>query len=185
MRAETTFSVTRGPLAILLLVAAALAMSGCNGDRLTEVAGGEKVRLSDSWTMTVPDGWEGEFIRHGRRTFEKMGGVRSDIGLTEPRRDHETIISVQVIEDEGLGRQRIAATLDQDGSRLLRDDALTTAVVVEQEGYWAFYEIKQGPAGEHLWLSVLRGDRGPWKPELNENDDIGSYLFDMLELRAQ
>ena len=184
VRAATMRSVTRGPFAILLLSITVLAISGCGGDRVAEVMSGDEVRLSDSWTMTVPDGWEGEIIRHGRGTFEKMGGVRSDIGLSEPGRDDETIISVQVIADETLGRERIGASVDQEGSRLVRDDSMATAVVVDRDGHWVFHELRGGPAGEHLWLSVMRGDRGSWRPELNESD-IGSYLVEMFELRTE
>ena len=184
VRKAAKCNVPRGLCGVFLLAVAVLVMSGCGGERVTEVMNGEEVRLSDSWTMVVPDGWEGDIIRHGRATFDKTGGVRSSIGLSEPSRDHETIISVQVLADETLGYKRIEANLDWEESRLVRDDALAKAKIVEVDGGWAFEEFRRGPAGEHLWLSVLRGDHGPWKPELNESD-IGSYLVEMLELRAE
>lgn len=162
--------------ALLLLVA------GCDVDRSTEVLGGDEVRLSDTWVMTVPDGWEGDIIRHGRTTFEKMGGVHSDISLTEVMGGHATIVSIQIIREE-LARSRIEFSRGR-GARLVHDDALRTAVVVESEERWVWEEVRSGPSGEHVWIKILRGDRGPWEPDPGGLDP-GEYVVQMVDLRSE
>lgn len=165
-------------MAALVLVAA----SGCDTDRMTVTRPGDTVRLSDSWTMVVPDGWEGDFLKHGRATVVQTGGVYSCIALSEPLRDHETVISVQVITED-LWHGRIQYALTRESARTLRDDPKRKSVLTEREAWWALEEYMVSPAGEHLWISVSRLDRGPWKPDVDEGE-LGDHLLELLQLSS-
>ncbi|MBS3974597.1 MAG: hypothetical protein KGZ89_07015 [Actinobacteria bacterium] len=165
---------------LLVALLAVVALSGCGMTRITAVGPGDSVRLSDSWTIVVPDGWEGDIIRHGRGTLEEMNGIHSDIALSEPEREHETLLLIQVITEE-LSRKRAERDLEREGARLVRDTPEIVTVIVEQEGYWSFNEHRSGPAGEHLWISVLRGDQGPWMPEVPEGE-LSEHLVELLQL---